>query len=61
VRGVAVVDTGVTGAELKRLGGLQTIHVLQASTERDLDSVFSNLIQMRAGGLVIAADTFFRM
>jgi putative ABC transport system substrate-binding protein len=39
--------------------GLQAIHVLQASTERELNSAFSNLIQMRAGGLVIAADTFF--
>jgi putative ABC transport system substrate-binding protein len=39
--------------------GLQTIYVLRASTERDLDSAFSNLIQMRAGGLMIAADTFF--
>jgi putative ABC transport system substrate-binding protein len=35
------------------------IHVLQASTERDLDSAFSTLIQQRAGGLVISADTFF--
>jgi len=39
--------------------GLQMIHVLQASTERDLDSAFSTLIQRRAGGLVISADTFF--
>jgi putative tryptophan/tyrosine transport system substrate-binding protein len=39
--------------------GLQMIHVLQASTERDLDDVFSTLIQRRAGGLVITADTFF--
>jgi hypothetical protein len=30
--------------------GLQTIHVLQASTERDLDDAFSTLIQLRAGG-----------
>jgi putative ABC transport system substrate-binding protein len=35
------------------------VHVLQASTERDLDSAFSTLIQRRAGGLVISADTFF--
>jgi putative ABC transport system substrate-binding protein len=35
--------------------GLQTIHILQASTERDLNNAFSSLIQMRAGGLVIAA------
>src|SRR5215472_780929 len=39
--------------------GLQRIHILQASTEPDLDGVFSTLIQQRAGGLVITADTFF--
>jgi ABC-type uncharacterized transport system substrate-binding protein len=39
--------------------GLQTIYVLQASTELDLDSAFSNVIQLRAGGLVIVGDTFF--
>jgi ABC-type uncharacterized transport system substrate-binding protein len=38
--------------------GLQ-IHVLHASTESDLDGVFSSLIQLRAGGLAISADTFF--
>src|SRR5205807_6596441 len=32
---------------------------LQASSELDLDSPFSNLIQQRVGGLVISADTFF--
>ena len=35
------------------------IRVLQASTERDLDDAFSTLIQRRAGGLVITADTLF--
>jgi putative tryptophan/tyrosine transport system substrate-binding protein len=39
--------------------GLQTIHVLQASTQPDLDGVFSTLIQQRVGGLVITADTLF--
>ncbi len=39
--------------------GLQMVHVLQASTEHELDSAFSTLIQRRAGGLVISADTFF--
>jgi putative ABC transport system substrate-binding protein len=39
--------------------GLQAIHILQASTEPDLDGVFSTLIQQRAGGLVITADTLF--
>ncbi len=35
------------------------LHVLNASTERDFDAVFANLIQLRAGGLVIGADPFF--
>jgi putative tryptophan/tyrosine transport system substrate-binding protein len=38
--------------------GLQ-LHVLNASTERDFDAVFAKLIQLRAGGLVIAPDAFF--
>jgi putative ABC transport system substrate-binding protein len=35
------------------------LHVLNARTETDFDAVFANLIQMRAGGLVIAADPLF--
>ena len=35
------------------------LHVLHASTERDFDAVFANLIQSRAGGLVIAAEPLF--
>ena len=35
------------------------LHVLNASTEDDFDVVFANLIQLRAGGLVIAPDVFF--
>jgi putative tryptophan/tyrosine transport system substrate-binding protein len=34
----------------------QNVH---ASTERDFDAVFANLIQLRAGGLVIGPDAFF--
>ena len=41
-----------------RILGLQ-IHVLQAGTERDFDTVFATLAQLRAGGLVIGADAFF--
>jgi putative ABC transport system substrate-binding protein len=37
--------------------GLQ-IHVLHAGTERELDTVFATLAQLRAGGLVIGADPF---
>ena len=38
--------------------GLQ-LHVLHASTERDFDTVFATLVQLRAGGLVIGTDAFF--
>jgi len=56
----ATVETEQTQAqEAANTLGLQMIHVLQASTERDLDSAFSTLVQRRAGGLVITADTFF--
>ena len=41
-----------------RVLGLQ-LHVLNASTERDFATVFATLLQLRAGGLVVASDTFF--
>ena len=39
--------------------GLQQLHILHASTERDFDTVFASLIQLRAGGLVIGGEPFF--
>jgi putative tryptophan/tyrosine transport system substrate-binding protein len=41
-----------------RILGLQ-LHVLYASTERDIDAAFATLVQVRAGGLVIGQDAFF--
>ena len=38
--------------------GLQP-HVLYASSDRDLDSVITDLVRSRAGGLVIGGDPFF--
>src|SRR5215831_3322806 len=38
--------------------GLQ-LHVLHASTERDLDTAFATLGRLRAGALVIGSDPFF--
>jgi putative tryptophan/tyrosine transport system substrate-binding protein len=56
----AVMETNVRQAEAAAHAlGVRMLHVLQASTERDLESVFSNLADLRAGGLVINADTFF--
>jgi putative tryptophan/tyrosine transport system substrate-binding protein len=34
-------------------------HVLHASTDRDFDAVFTRLVELRAGGLVIGGDPFF--
>jgi putative ABC transport system substrate-binding protein len=38
--------------------GLQ-LHVFHASTDRELDTVFADLAELRAGALVIGADAFF--
>jgi ABC-type uncharacterized transport system substrate-binding protein len=38
--------------------GLQ-VHIVDASSERDFDAVFSTLVQLRVGGLVIGSDSFF--
>ena len=35
------------------------LHVLNASSEHDLDAVLAKLIELRAGGLVIGGDAFF--
>jgi putative ABC transport system substrate-binding protein len=38
--------------------GLQ-LHVLNASTDQEIDAAFANLVQLHAGGLVIGPDNFF--
>ena len=35
------------------------LHVLNASNDRDFATVFATMVQLRAGALVIGADTFF--
>jgi ABC-type uncharacterized transport system substrate-binding protein len=35
------------------------LHVLNASTEREFDKAFANVVQLRAGGLVIGSSGFF--
>jgi len=37
------------------------LHVLHASTEREIESAFANLAQLRPGGLLISADAFFNI
>jgi putative ABC transport system substrate-binding protein len=41
-----------------RILGLE-LHVLNASTDRDLDTVFAKLVELKAGGLVIGSGPFF--
>jgi ABC-type uncharacterized transport system substrate-binding protein len=49
----------VRGMEVAaRTLGLQ-LHVLHASTERDFDTVFATLVQLRAGALVISPEIFY--
>jgi len=53
--------TEVVSSDLQptaRTLGLQ-LHILQASSERDFDTVFATLAQLRVGALVIAPDAFF--
>ena len=52
-------DTNLKNLEAPaRARGLQ-LHVLNASTERDFDAAFARLVQLHAGGLVIAPDIIF--
>jgi len=44
-------------AAARRLG--LELHVLHASSERDLDTAFATVAQLRAGALVIGSDTLF--
>ena len=54
----AVADnrTKVTMSAARTLG--LKLHVLNASSDRDFESVFANLIQLQAGGLVIGGGAF---
>jgi putative ABC transport system substrate-binding protein len=45
------------GAAAQTLG--LHVHILHSSTERDFDSIFARLAQIRAGALIIGSDLFF--
>ena len=47
-----------TSQEAARALGLK-LHILHASSERDFDTVFENMMQLHADGLVIAPDNLF--
>ena len=54
-----ITETTTRDAQVAALTLGLELRVLNASTERDLDVAFANLIQLRAGGLVIGTDAFF--
>src|SRR5262245_40842311 len=53
----AETTTGDLQAASRSLG--LKLHILNASTERDFDPVFANLVQLRAGGLVVGGGAVF--
>jgi putative ABC transport system substrate-binding protein len=54
---LAESDTRNVRAAARTLG--LEVHVLHAGTERDFDTVFATLVQLRAGALLIGGDGFF--
>ena len=54
---VAETDTRKVEEAARSLG--RQIHILHASSEREFDSVFATLAQLRAGALLIVSDNFF--
>ena len=53
---IARIQSRDMPAAARKLG--LELHVLNASAERDFDSVFASMKELRVGGLVIGADTF---
>jgi len=54
---IAEAYSSVVVSAARRLG--LVLHVLNSSSERDFDTVFANLMQLRAGGLVIGGGALF--
>jgi ABC-type uncharacterized transport system substrate-binding protein len=52
----AGVQVGDLQAAARTLG--RELYILHASSEREIDTAFATLIQLRAGGLVIAPESF---
>jgi putative tryptophan/tyrosine transport system substrate-binding protein len=52
-------QTRLTGVQEGARSVGQQIHIVYASSERELDTAFADLSQLRAGALVVGADPFF--
>jgi putative ABC transport system substrate-binding protein len=49
----------IIARELQSAANTLGLHVLNASNDRDFDSVFAEMVHLRVGGLVIGGDPFF--
>jgi putative ABC transport system substrate-binding protein len=54
-----LTKTTIEGAQAAAHSLGLELHILNASTESDLDEVFAKLVQLQAGGLVVGTDAFF--
>jgi putative ABC transport system substrate-binding protein len=61
-----LVNSNYPDAEVQRKDAAEAahklgreLHVVNASTEGDFNSAFANLVQLRAGALLVGTDTFF--
>jgi putative ABC transport system substrate-binding protein len=57
--GAALAEPFVREVQAAARGLGLRLHVLNASTERDFDSVFARVVQLKAAALIISPGTFF--
>ena len=55
----AVSEKTIQGVQAAARSLALDLRVLNVSTEREFDAVFANLVQLRAGGLVVSGGQFF--
>lgn len=55
----AVSEKTIQGAQAAASSLALELHILNVSTEREMDAVFAKLIQLRAGGVVVSGGQFF--
>jgi putative tryptophan/tyrosine transport system substrate-binding protein len=54
-------DAGSQAKDVKEAAGIigQQVHIVNASSESDIDSAFAKLVQLPVGALLVASDAFF--
>jgi putative tryptophan/tyrosine transport system substrate-binding protein len=54
-------DAGSQAKDVKEAAGIvgQQVHIVNASSDSDIDSAFANLVRLPVGALLVASDAFF--